>query len=236
MIREYEVRTYDTDVSQHLSFVALSDFLQDAAATHAIRLQLGYLHLQEKKMAWVLRQMRIVTGVRAAWGDRIVIETWPRRPDRLFAHRDFIVRNGKGEEVARATTAWLLIDTEKRRHLPMDPEMFRHYRFRDETVFEEPLRSLPRAGEMEPSGMLQVAFSDLDMNGHVNNVSYIRWIIDAWDRLAGKNYPAAFEIIYGHEVFREERIRLTRTELEEGTLFHVEKEEDGKTAVNALLH
>ncbi len=234
MIREYEVHTYDTDVSRHLSFVALSNYLQDAAATHAIRLQLGYTHLQEKQLAWVLRQMRVETKGRAEWGDTVRIETWPRRPDRLFAHRDFRVYNGKDELIALASTAWLLIDTGKRKHIMMDPAMFRHYRFRDETVFPEGMPSLPRPHDGEEAARREVAFSDLDMNGHVNNVSYIRWIMDAWEKSDGKTYPGSFNIVYGHEVFGGARVILRKEQVKEGVLFTVGTEE-AKRAVTALL-
>ncbi len=236
MIKEYEVHTYDTDVSRNLSFVALTNFLQDAAASHAIRLQLGYNDLQQQRLAWVLRQMRVETSRRAAWGDTLTIETWPRRPDRLFAHRDFLVHDGKGEEVARATTSWLIIDTEKRKHILMDPAMFEHYNFREREVFDEPLRSLPKVKEAERVYGKTVYFSDLDMNDHVNNVSYIRWIMDAVAREEGEEvWPASFNIQHGHEVFLGQETGVYKTTGGDHTLYQVRIEETGLTAATALV-
>ena len=236
MIKDYEVHTYDTDMSRHLSFVSLSNFLQDAAASHAVRLQLGYHDLQQQRLAWVMRQMRIENSGRADWGDTVRIETWPRRPDRLLAHRDFLVYDGKGREIVRATTSWLIIDTEKRKHILMDPEMFRHYNFREQEVFTEPLRSLPKMKEAEKVFERRVRYTDLDMNRHVNNVTYIRWIMDAWYlEMEEEAFPASFDIQYGHEVFHGQQVGIYRQTTEEQTLFQVRIEESGKPAVTVVI-
>jgi len=237
MIKQYEVHTYDTDVSRHLSFVALTNFLQDAAASHAIRLQLGYNDLQKQRLAWVLRQMRVETSRRVAWGDTLTIETWPRQPDRLFAYRDFLVRNGKGEEITKATTSWLIIDAEKRKHILMDPAMFDHYNFREQQVFDEPLRSLPKVKEAEKVFEKTVHFTDLDMNDHVNNVTYIRWIMDAFymENVKKDTWPVSFDIQHGHEVLLGQEIGVYKLAREGNTLYQVRIEETGQTAATALV-
>ena len=236
MIKDYEVHTYDTDISRHLSFVSLCNYLQDAAASHAVQLQLGYGDLQRQQLAWVLRQMRVETSGRALWGDTVRIETWPRRPDRLLAHRDFLVINGKGEEIARATTAWLIIDTEQRRHIRLDPAMFEDYHFREQEVFTEPLRSLPRMKEGKLLFRRTVRFSDIDMNDHLNNVSYIRWIMDAYylENPHG-SYPATFDIQHGHEVFEGQEVGVYQHAGEGYILYQVRIEETGQTAATAMV-
>jgi acyl-ACP thioesterase len=235
MIKDYEVHTYDTDISRHLSFVSLCNFLQDAAASHAVQLQLGYGDLQRQRLAWVLRQMRVKTTGRALWGDTVRIETWPRRPDRLLAHRDFLVTNKKGEEIARATTAWLIIDAEKRKHILLDPEMFRSYHFRERAVFEEPPRSLPRVKEADKLFEKTVRFSDLDMNDHVNNVVYIRWIMDAFQQTNEAVYPAHFEIVHGHEILLGQRAGIYRHKGDGFSLYQVKTEDTGKIAATAVV-
>ncbi len=235
MIKDYEVHTYDTDISRHLSFVSLCNFLQDAAASHAVQLQLGYGDLQRQHLAWVLRQMRVETTGRALWEEDVRIETWPRRPDRLLAHRDFLVTNGKGEEIARATTAWLIIDAEKRKHILMDPEMFRSYHFRERAVFKESPRSLPRVKEADKLFEKTVRFSDLDMNNHVNNVVYIRWIMDAYQQEHEAAYPAHFEIVHGQEILLGQRAGIYCHQGDGYSLYQVKTEDTGKIAATAVV-
>jgi acyl-ACP thioesterase len=235
MVKDYEVHTYDTDVSRHLSFVALCNYLQDAAASHAVQLQVGYHDLKQQRLAWVLRQMRVVTTGRAAWGDTVRIETWPRRPDRLLAHRDFLVFNGKGEEIARATTSWLIIDAEQRKHIRLDPAMFEHYTFREQEVFSEPMRSLPKVKDTTKVFGETVRYTHLDMNNHVNNVVYIRWIMDAHQKENGEVYPSHFEIQHGHEILLGQEAGIYMHRGEDFILYQVKTEGSGQTAATGVV-
>ena len=52
------------------------------------------------------------------WGETIIVKTWPRGTDKLFALRDYEVRYPDGRSIALATSSWLIIDREYK----TDPE------------------------------------------------------------------------------------------------------------------
>ncbi len=219
--KKFEIHTYDTDVTQHLSFTGLADYLQDIASYHADRLGLGHDNLQGENITWVLRQLKVEIQARARWNDWVTIETWPKMPDRLFAFRDFRVADGSGNPVAKAASTWLLINLETRRPVRMNPEMFESYDFKKEDVFAEGLRTLP---EVKPGRKLYetiVRFSHLDMNRHVNNVVFIRWIMDAfYMNHPHDGFPEIFEIQYDHEVFLGDAIAVYETITATGEIFY----------------
>ena len=209
--RHYEVHSYDTDVTRQLSLSGLANFMQDIASFHADKLGLGYDYFLAENKAWVLRQLKIETCGRAWWKDKVMIETWPKAPDRLFAYRDFLVFDGNGTRIAKASSSWLLIDMKLRRPVRMDPAMFEKYQFRKDDVFAEKIRTLPKTGTGEKIFETGVRYSRLDMNDHVNNVEFISWVLDAYyAEHVPESYPVTFEIQYDHEVLLGDEIGIYR--------------------------
>lgn len=64
---------------------------------------------------WVLSRIYSEISLWPSWSDTIIIKTWPRGTDRLFALRDFEVRYPDGRTLAHATSSWLIIDLDTKR-------------------------------------------------------------------------------------------------------------------------
>jgi acyl-ACP thioesterase len=225
----FEVHTYEVDAFGTLAAAALSGFLQEAAGHHAARLGVGIESLVARGLTWVLARQRIETPVPLVLGDRLEVETWPAGIDRHAALRDFVVRRA-GEEVARATTGWLVLDVERRR--PVRPAEVLDPRFpREESPHVAPLSPrLPELAEWEFQKRFHVRYGDIDRNMHVTNASYVTWAQEVvprevWReaRLAAMEVHFLAEVRYGSAVLS----RLARTG--EGTFAHaIVREEDGK--------
>ena len=80
--------------------------------------------------------------------------------------------------IARSTTNWVMLNTETRRPVKVDNEVS-HLSTVDRSVFENEMKihvDLPEA-EYDKK-LFHVRYSDLDINGHVNNIKYIEWCLD----------------------------------------------------------
>jgi medium-chain acyl-[acyl-carrier-protein] hydrolase len=189
---EYRVRSYESDASGRLSPGFALRYLQETAWNHAQALGFGLDPRERGPLAWVLSRIRLGMTRYPAWGERLVVETWPLGVDRMLALRDFRLLDESGAECGRASSGWLIIDVAARR--PRRPE--------------QALPGLAALGDREPiAGMpgrvegaaapcdergLQVLPSDIDVNGHVNNVRYFEWALDSLPsgRLAGHEVRA----------------------------------------------
>ncbi|MBN2162738.1 MAG: hypothetical protein JXR25_00755 [Pontiellaceae bacterium] len=183
---EQTICSYDVDPQATVRLAALCRFMQEAAYHHAEHLGLGRQFLLERRMAWVLARQRIDVIRLPQWGDRVNIRTWPSGRDRLFFYRDFELTDGAGQRVLTASNAWSLIDLEKRQRV--HPEIYMALDIPEGSpVFDaRPARLKGDAGE--PVADVTVTYGDLDLNGHVNNVRYLEWIIDHLPRTFQENH------------------------------------------------
>ncbi|HET8538765.1 MAG TPA: acyl-ACP thioesterase domain-containing protein [Anaeromyxobacter sp.] len=178
----FSVHTYEVDAFGTLAVPALSGYLSEVAGLHAAELGVGLDALMARGLTWVLVRQRIENPVPVRLGDTIAIETWPSGIDRLHALREFVVRRGD-EEVARATTRWLVLDVETRR--PVRPGEVLDPRFpRDPSppAVPRPPGKLPEVRAWEFQKRFHVRYSDIDANLHVTNTSYVAWAIEAAPR------------------------------------------------------
>jgi acyl-ACP thioesterase len=226
----FAVHTYEVDAFGTLAVPALSGYLSEVAGLHATELGVGLEALRARGLTWVLARQRIENPVPVALGDTIEIETWPSGIERLSALREFVVRRG-AQEVARATTQWLVLDVATRR--PVRPAEVLDPRFpREPQEPAVPLTpgKLPELREWEFQKRFHVRYSDIDGNLHVTNTSYVAWAMEAaprelWrsSRLASVEVQFLAEAHLGAAVLS----RLVRTG--DAAFAHaILREEDGK--------
>jgi medium-chain acyl-[acyl-carrier-protein] hydrolase len=179
----FAVRSDEVDAFGTLAVPALSGYLQELAGVHAAELGVGLDALMARGLTWVLVRQRIECPAEIRLRETIEVETWPSGIDRLLALRDFVVRRG-GEEVARATTEWLVLDVKTRK--PVRPAEVLDERFReplDHAVRLSARKLLPLAS-WQVEKRFEVRYADIDVNLHVTNASYVGWAIEAVPREA----------------------------------------------------
>ena len=103
------VQAHDVDFKNGLRLDSLFMYLQDIAAAHADKLNLGYTSLIEHNYAWVLSWAKAEIATLPQFGEEIRIRTWPKRKYKLYSFRDFLIYNSKDETIIKVTTAWLPI-------------------------------------------------------------------------------------------------------------------------------
>ncbi len=176
---EYTIHSYEADVSGRATVPALLQFMQESAWNHAEHLQLGYSHLIEKNLAWVMARLSLLIQSLPQWGERIFLETWPSHRDKLFAYRDFRLTSTNGSAVAMGTTTWLVIDMKTRR--PKRTDSYFHI---DDwgipSAVPEYTPKLAPPERIDSTASRRVYFSHLDVNGHVNNVKYLEYFMDSF--------------------------------------------------------
>lgn len=236
--KEFTISSYDLNPKGQARLTSMANFFQEVAYHHASELGLGYDDMKSRKTTWVLSRMRIHMKRYPVWKERIKLETWPSGAERLFALRDFRVMDSKGETIGMASTAWLILDIDTHR-LIRPKEMMEQFKMivHDVQMFDKSLDKIVVPGETSLLKRHEVVYSDLDIVGHVNNVRYMEWCIDATSSADNAEMEIReFEINFNHEALFGESIRISGYEHADGeTFFAATREGDGQEIINARL-
>jgi len=171
------VHSYEVDAFGELALPALAGYLQEAAGQHATELGCGMEVLGARGLTWVLVRQRIEASAPVARGDELLVATWPSGVYPLVVTREFAVTRGS-EEVARASTAWLVLDLETRRAVKPGEVLDPVLRPRLEAMAPVAGR-LPAPGAEALEHRFDVRYADIDLNEHVTNTSYLSWALES---------------------------------------------------------
>lgn len=197
--KEYKITVDEIGADGSLNPHSLFNYLQDIASEHAVKLRFGKDDLMKENRFWVLSRIAANIEIWPVWEESIIIRTWPRGTDKLFAIRDFRVNYPDGRNIASVTSSWLVVDRTTRRIQRPDSLLTR---FNSDLLAESSLGR--NAGKLEPvasegtqSSPFKVRISDLDLNLHANNVAYIRWITDSYNLdFRMTHIPVSIEVNY----------------------------------------
>jgi acyl-ACP thioesterase len=175
----HQIRSYEVDCHHRLAILSIFNFMQEAASRHAEALGVSIQQLLLDNYTWLLARLKIKIESFPIWQDRITISTWPSGAQRLFALRDFQLQDGNNQTVAAAISAWLVLDVEKRRPVRIGPFVDRLRPIEGDHILPDTLDKLPGLASRTHAKEFVVRYRDLDINQHVNNVSFVEWLMES---------------------------------------------------------
>ena len=122
---------------------------------------------------WAMSRIHIQIEKPAMHGDELIVKTWPKKKDRIFAFRDWLVEKD-GEIIARVTSTYLLIDLTTRRPISLTGLYDDALTEEGLHAIEEPAERIKEKDEKEFKTIYS-SYTDLDVNDHVNNIRYLDW-------------------------------------------------------------
>lgn len=234
---EFTIRSYHVDINRKLTVQKLCSFFQDIAGNHTVACGVGWEVMQAENVFWVLSRLKISVNKYPEWRDQITIRTWSNGLDGLLAVRHFQVLSETGEELVKAISMWLMVNTETRRLVRAD-EYMKDFPLNNERLFSanpEKIAGLKDAVQFTPA---PVSFTETDMNRHMNNVSYIDRIINTYDHeFLLSHQISAFEINFLKEAVPGESIIVQHQRFSEQEYLHnIVQEEGGREMVRTKIN
>lgn len=194
---------------------AVLEAMQEISGVHCQMMRLGRDELEGQGIVWVLSRLKVIMSRIPEFGEKLTIETYPVSSRHGMYPRSCIFRDAQGEEIGRATSIWVLMDTETRRITRSDYVEERH-------LVPPDLRcATPLPASVKPLNADAIVetvvpkFSDFDLNHHVNNTKYMDWCCNALGMDCMKqNRIISFDVNY-------------EAEITEGCTVHTELQKDG---------
>ena len=221
--KDYTITCYEADANQLMRPTAMLDLMQEAANVNASTLGFGYDEMMNSNTAWVLSRIHVKFMNTPKWREEVNLKTWHKGVSKLFYLRDFILSDKAGNPMVLATTSWLIIDMNTRRLVRNSDLALSDTAMH---AIETPADKVVLPVDIEPELVRKhpVTWSEIDTNGHVNNVKYAVWAIDAVKAEDIKERPLKELLInYDAEVMPGDIVKISRVrqETEEGVVYYI---------------
>lgn len=195
------IRTSHCDMDGLWKPSSILTAMQELAGAHSHLLGCGRDVLLQQNTVWVLSRTELVMDRYPAVGETIRMETFPMANKRWFFPRYFHIYDGAGALIGKAGTLWLLMDFQARKMAP--PESVLPF-MPDNTDLVAPLGmpgNIAPLAEEALETLRMPAYTDIDVNRHVNNTRYADWLCDALGlALMARREIAHLLIHYTHEI------------------------------------
>ena len=217
--KSFSVPSFATDRYNRLKPSYLLGLAQEVAGDHSALLKADFAHTQ---LYWVITRQQVQISRLPTSGENITLETWPMPTTRVAYPRSTIAYDEHGNELFRSISLWVLMDPQSRAMvLPGKSGVIVDGLLRGSELAVP--GSLP-PGNLQNTTTRTVRYTELDVNGHMNNTRYLDWMDDLLDASFHQNHtPREFTVCYLSEARENESIEL-----------HWELNQDGALRLDAF--
>jgi len=197
----YSIRSHEPRTDGCVSIASVCNQLQDIASRHADALGFGFRDLEQSGHFWVVARLHVMMKRLPGYGESTRLVTWPSGNERLVALRDFLIHDTDAL-IGRATTAWATINVKTQR--PDRPGAVLDKRLIPdrEHSLTFPTKAITRLKGGAHTADITARRADADINGHVNNVKYVEFCLEAVpEAWTSKNRCMGLDIQFRSESF-----------------------------------
>ena len=203
----YKIGIEDIGMNNEASNKALLAIMEDVAGLHSASVGYGVFDIETKKRAWILLDWKVKVIKRPKYNEEIKAETWSRKVERLYAYRDFQIKDKEGNVIVIGTSRWIFVDIDRRRPVRLTADITDLYESEiDKNVFAEEMEDV-KCEDYLFKKEYYIQRRDIDMNEHVHNLSYLDMAYeilpdDIYKNKIFDNVRITYkkEIVYGEKV------------------------------------
>ena len=209
-VQDFEITDHAVDRYGRLKPSLILFLAQEAAGHHCKELSVDYDTLARRRLFWAVTRHRVQVSRLPGLGERIRIETWPLPTTRVAYPRATEGFDADGNSLFRLLSVWVIMDMTTRAMILPGKSGVEVAGTCFGTELKAPI-GLP-AAPFDRHTSRTVCFSDLDINGHMNNTRYLDWLCDLLPAAYHRDHPMkAVTICYMHEAREGQNLLLSWT-------------------------
>ncbi len=187
-----------------VDFPNLMSHIIEASLVHSESTAYPMAWYAQNKQGYILTNWQVQVLAYPKWHDTITIHTWPTRFKGICAERAFHAVDANGNTMLLANTAWVYMDTVRRRPVRPPENIVESYGPVLPPVLEKDFHMPDIASSLLlNSCRLTAGRRDTDSNNHVNNIAYVEWAMEAVpDALYGNCRIVGMQCQYKKECLR----------------------------------
>lgn len=230
---EYEKKILfsDVDVHSQMSISAMMNAMFDIISINSESIGRGIDYMLSKRRTWFAIGWNIVIKRYPALLEEITVKTWPYDFGTGLAHRNVVITDKSGEDIAYADSIWTLMDMDIGHPTRITEEDARGYELYDRYPMEKMKRKLDCVSNMAVIDEYVVRRSDIDYNGHMSNGVYIRLAADCTE---DKSMIRQIKVEYKKQSRLGERLVIRCGRQDNILQYAISGKEDGD--IKAIIH
>ncbi|MEO0896396.1 MAG: acyl-ACP thioesterase domain-containing protein [Bacteroidota bacterium] len=230
------VHPYQVDPHRKLTIPALIDIMHIAAWKSAEDLGASVYDLHKDGITWAMVKYRLEVFRYLDHHETFHIESYPSGHEKSFVYRDYHAFDAVGNQVARASSTWLVFDLETRRMSTLRDYMVPILHCPEEREpLERPSQRLGRLKVETSSLTFPVRWHELDPNNHVTNTMYFLWALEAMGKdWLNTHQLKEIEVHFKAETTAGDQVVSAYHQVDDHTFLHeIKRASDGKTSALA---
>ena len=172
------VRYSEIDHRGTMTLPALINYFQDCSTFHSEAVGLGMDRLRHDRKAWVLSYWQVIVNRYPKMGEKTTTGTFATEFKGLYGNRNFYMKDGTGELIARANSIWVFMDLEKGRPSRPTAEHIDPYGTCEPLDMPYEGRKITLPEQCEAGAPFPVRKYHIDTNEHVNNCQYVQMALE----------------------------------------------------------
>lgn len=205
--------SYEVDPFYHAKLAYYFQIAQEAASYHSRMLGCDIPSLQKKDKTWLIVRTHMAIARYATWPEEFSIETWAQKPWKLYFPRGTVATDAAGKELFHSMSQWVVMDLKT--HHPTKPkEIVDAFGEPAGISFYSPDLGVRQSFETatittQQTLSIPILYRDTDFNKHVNNVSYVSWIMESLcDDFLNAYKVSNIDISYLSQTYRHDTITI----------------------------
>lgn len=204
----YKDKVYipDLDINLNLSKKGIIRMMQEAANLASTKCGYGITNMNDTKKTWVLLYWRIKILQNVAYNAEVTINTWTDFTKGLYSNRKFEIYSDE-KLVAIADSKWLFVDTKDHSLQKITDDLVSLFGETKKELFESDLNIRIKLSDTAKKALEYTPLKrDLDINGHVNNISFLDIATEALPENVSNLQFNYLTIVYKKEIMYKEKI------------------------------
>ncbi len=173
---KFTVLSTDIDHNQEIRLSSLLRYMQDVATHHATKIKVGHEVLSLDRNIWVIVRMEMKIIRLPKLDEDFYVSTHPGESTPMLFPRYFEVYDKHKKLLVTVSSTWVVINYDTRRIVlkPFKDRVLPAESDKDDIPLPEKITG--EANELVDNR--RARYSEVDMNGHINNTHYIDYILD----------------------------------------------------------
>ena len=177
------IRSEQVDMTRKLRMSELFRIMEEASIAHTEELGCTREKTLDRGLLWIITRQEADIDEMPCYDEEITVRSWQGDMMHVFFPRFYEIEKA-GRVIIRGRALWMLLDEESREMImPEDYDIFIPGRPGSEDMMLPPV-VMPKSAESIYEKELVTRFSQVDINGHMNNTRYFDILDDALFEIA----------------------------------------------------